>query len=64
MFQVEAFMLELIRGNVSDSSQPYLKLIRDEAFFQKKDSFNTVLLNFITLAVQDGEFENIIVIEP
>lgn len=57
-------MLELIKGNASDSHQPYLKLICNEPFFQKTESFNTVLLNFITLAVHDGEFKTIILIEP
>lgn len=52
-------MIELIKGTITHSAEPYFDLIHSEPFFKKREDFQTVIFDFITLAVHDGKLENV-----
>ncbi|XP_065201540.1 transmembrane and coiled-coil domain-containing protein 4-like isoform X2 [Planococcus citri] len=55
--RVQPLMNELIKGTASHSVEPYVDLVRAEAFFEKSEDLGNVIFNFITIAVQDGSYD-------
>lgn len=48
-------MLELLKGNVGNSTEPYVALLYSESYFQNENNIQNIFYNFITLAVHEGK---------
>lgn len=55
--RVEPLMLELLKGNVGNSTEPYVALLYSESYFQNENNIQNIFYNFITLAVHEGKYD-------